>query len=667
MASNTVVAAPDGGYYPWIELLNQSDGSIELSQYTLTKDTVSNNEWALPAYTLPSGQSVVIWFSGNESRVLPFQAGFSVDLSEQYFGLVRLGQLSHLLSFPFPPNENESIGLNPSKKNEWIHFKSVDVTPGLPNKSPTFWKKITNHTSFNPRDSSPNASLVYDGKIWVLAGYRQTPAGWISLSDVWNSSDGIHWNLVNASPPYDPYSSYIVFANKMWAFDPTGCYSSTDGVTWTKEAATFPGGLSSRMTMLNNTLYAVSGSYVWSSTDAINWTTRRTDAPWGNRRAWPGFVAHNGRLFYMGGGINYFTGNDYYYNDVWSSADGVNWELVTASAEWAGRYWFAPISFDNKLWIISGWNYYDYGNPEYGNMNEIWVSEDGNHWRQLISDDIWPNRHAPLVWIKDNALYVSSGYGGGGARRMYNDIWVCEKKFDLTIPMASSISYGDDLVPPAFANSVTLNAEADAYFSRADDKIRAKKLGVVNTRIQFNGDQVYYPYFTQQQVAISKRNLVVMVWDTLREVGQPNPEFRLRYDGFAFDETIADLISEPYSEVVADRYSPVGKYPIRILGGASDHYDIIRIPGILDVTFDGVLTPYPNPTSGRINFVLPYNLEQGDQVILVAMDGREVYRGTPLSPTNYFSIYLDVPDGLYVYHINAGDRSFSGRIAVSHD
>jgi hypothetical protein len=53
-------------------------------------------------------------------------------------------------------------------------------------------------------------------------------------------------------------------------------------------------------------------------------------------------------------------------NDVWYSIDGTNWIRATDSAEWVERGWHTSIVFDNKMWVLGGWNN--------GSRNDLWYS-----------------------------------------------------------------------------------------------------------------------------------------------------------------------------------------------------------------------------------------------------------------------------------------------------
>jgi len=245
-------------------------------------------------------------------------------------------------------------------------------------------------------------------------------------SNIWVSTDGSLWESVNESPPYDPYASYIVFKNKMWAFD-GNAYSSTDGVEWTKEAVGLPFTVNNRVAELNDNLFVIAGKSIYKSPDGISWS-KVAEAPW-NAREFPGLVQFKDALWFYGGGINYLTGSDYYYNDVWTSQDGITWIRVMEHAQWQGRLWFGFTSFDDKMWMMGGWNYHDLYDDHIGNKNDVWFTEDGLVWKSLNTSTVWQPRHAPLVWTTPNALFLSSGYLNNYG--LLNDVWKLDRSEDI--------------------------------------------------------------------------------------------------------------------------------------------------------------------------------------------------------------------------------------------
>ena len=320
--------------------------------------------------------------------------------------------------------ENESIGRYPDFHGIFLH--SANLSPGKLNPDPGPWLKRANKTSFGPRDSSPNACIVFNDTVWVFAGWRNQADEWFSKSDVYNSGDAINWKLVNANPPYDPYSAFVSFKGKMWAFHVTS-FCSTNGKEWSKVESNVQFKPATKFAVFKDILWAVSDKTIWTSTDGINWQTVTESAPW-LPRTLPGFVVCQDRLWFFGGGIGYGTwGQDYYLNDVWYTEDGATWQLATNNANWPGRYWFSTQSYNDMLFIFGGWSFFEWASGNNGNLNDVWFSEDGIEWKEWQGAP-WPKRHAQFSFVFDNSLWLSSGYGTEGQSTLYNDVWQLNAK-----------------------------------------------------------------------------------------------------------------------------------------------------------------------------------------------------------------------------------------------
>jgi hypothetical protein len=108
-------------------------------------------------------------------------------------------------------------------------------------------------------------------------------------------------------------------------------------------------------------------------------------------------------MWILGGGT-YGTTSDptrQFYNDVWSSADGVNWTHHLAEAPWRGRQYHDVAEFDGKMWVMEG---YTGG----GNAKDVWYSSDGISWTELPNTP-WGARHAASVYVYDDALWMVAG------------------------------------------------------------------------------------------------------------------------------------------------------------------------------------------------------------------------------------------------------------------
>jgi len=97
-----------------------------------------------------------------------------------------------------------------------------------------------------------------------------------------------------------------------------------------------------------------------------------------------------------------------FYNDVWSSADGKRWTCHLENAPWHPRQYHEVAVFDDKLWVLEGWNK--------ANRNDVWYSPDGVNWHELPGTP-WAVRHAASVFVYDDALWMVAG------NNMQPDVW----------------------------------------------------------------------------------------------------------------------------------------------------------------------------------------------------------------------------------------------------
>ncbi|MBX2916007.1 MAG: gliding motility-associated C-terminal domain-containing protein [Cyclobacteriaceae bacterium] len=85
-------------------------------------------------------------------------------------------------------------------------------------------------------------------------------------------------------------------------------------------------------------------------------------------------------------------------------------------------------------------------------------------------------------------------------------------------------------------------------------------------------------------LTISKANLVAAANNQSRTYGAANPTLTITYTGFANGETAAVLDVPPTTNTTANATSPVGAYPIQVVGGTDNNYEITSVSGTLTIT-----------------------------------------------------------------------------------
>ena len=186
---------------------------------------------------------------------------------------------------------------------------------------------------------------------------------------------------------------------------------SLDGSDWREEtaAAEWSARYSHQAVAHNGRLYVMGGDAggntndVWSSADGRNWT-EETAADWSARSGHQA-VAHHGRLYVLGGGDE---------NDVWSSADGENWARLTVAAGWSARSEHQAVSHNSRLYMLGGLS-------NGSRVNDVWSSADGRNWVQETEEAGWAVRDEHQAVSHHGRLYVLGGNGNDSS--VYNDVW----------------------------------------------------------------------------------------------------------------------------------------------------------------------------------------------------------------------------------------------------
>ena len=350
---------------------------------------------------------------------------------------------------------------SPSQSHPGVYFLVAAflwlVTPGhatIVKKSSSTtigpWTLVTPDAAFSPRDTGSPA--VFLGKMWISNGYPE------DVRDLWSSSDGITWDRVLESTPYDLYARLTVYDGKLWAIN-SSVWSSEDGVNWVEEATSTPFHYWSEVVIHDGKMWVFgNGPEVWYSTDGVNWTFATLSAPYGDRVA-SSVAAFGGKLWLMGGATpapgKGFPNPDEplgypdldMHNDVWSSTDGVTWTLVTEHAPWRHRMWFPAQSYAGRLWVMAG-----YDNDAYENLGDTWYTTDGINWQQLNQPEAsWTQRHFPSTWVFNNHLWI----GAGNAWPVDNDVWKLYSTIATTTNVVASTNPADYGTPVTLTTTVT--------------------------------------------------------------------------------------------------------------------------------------------------------------------------------------------------------------------
>ena len=81
-------------------------------------------------------------------------------------------------------------------------------------------------------------AFIFNKKIYISNGYNREQK---ASRDLWVSTDGTDWSVVNKETPYDAYSEIVVFKGDIWAVR-NSVWKSTDAHSWKLALQTTPFG-----------------------------------------------------------------------------------------------------------------------------------------------------------------------------------------------------------------------------------------------------------------------------------------------------------------------------------------------------------------------------------------------------------------------------------------
>jgi hypothetical protein len=239
---------------------------------------------------------------------------------------------------------------------------------------------------------------------------------------------------------FPKFVSRSEFFNDVWA--------STDGAQWTQLTAAAPwagrAGLSAAV--LDGWIYVLGGSVnddpgvvggpprrqlfndVWRSADGVNWTQMTAAAPW-DPRAGASVVVKDGWLYLLGGEFAFTGFPPPYFNDVWRTRDGATWELVTESAGWSPRPGHTCDALDGQFVCFGGYGQSPNPFDVFGRQSptDMWTSPDGATWTKMAQRPWNARSEASIRYDYDTVVAPAAPgsdrnaiYTFGGDRETFN-------------------------------------------------------------------------------------------------------------------------------------------------------------------------------------------------------------------------------------------------------
>ena len=298
----------------------------------------------------------------------------------------------------------------------------------------------TNH--WNAR--SMFSATVFKSNVWLTGG----ASGGEGINNEWSSENGVDWSIVTDDSPwgYRYAQQTVVFKDYLWMyggktgewlhFPQKDIWRSQNGTNWNliNNNAPWYRRENHQCIVFSNKVWLMGGGHgdgeylmsttatndVWSSSDGWNWDIVTPAAQWAPRTSFSA-VVFDGKMWVIGGARYYHGGSDY-YDDVWSSTDGSNWTLVTDNAPWGARSGPQVVVYENKMWLLGGY--------ESTWENDVWTSTDGSNWTLETASAPWMGRAGHICLVKDDAIWLMGGYNNGDYG---NGVWIYGNKPNINI------------------------------------------------------------------------------------------------------------------------------------------------------------------------------------------------------------------------------------------
>ena len=209
------------------------------------------------------------------------------------------------------------------------------------------------------------------------------------FSDVWRSRDGVHWEEQTADAGFSPRAGLSAVVHRKAIYIMGGSLNDDESIVGGPPVREY----------FND---------VWKSYDGKRWVQVTENAPWAARAG--AVVVSKGRYMYLIGGEDGFVCEPLpfctppYFNDVWRSVDGRDWEQMTASAEWVARPGHQCVVVLDKIVCFGGFGLL-------ANPMDVWTSRNGAEWAQA-SDSPWNATDPSKIKYDFDALVVRDGWFG---------------------------------------------------------------------------------------------------------------------------------------------------------------------------------------------------------------------------------------------------------------
>ncbi len=278
---------------------------------------------------------------------------------------------------------------------------------------------------------SGHAVVAFNNKLWLIGGAGKSQDGTTDVyyNDIWNSTNGSDWQLVQETAAFPARSrhSAAVFNGKIFLIGGTSSsgnladiWSSANGINWTQitpDPAIAPGA-NFGLTVHQNKLWLVTGNiafstinYAYYSTDGQKWTQTDVGPALGGRYAFS-LNSFSGK-FRVFGGIN---ASNQVFNDTFFTADGTAWD--TGVCTFTARAFHQTVQLGGELFLLGGNSNDGTAAPR---RNDVWKSTDGTTWEKVTDTAGYTPVSSHQSAVLGNKLCIIGGFKNDSLPT--NEVW----------------------------------------------------------------------------------------------------------------------------------------------------------------------------------------------------------------------------------------------------
>lgn len=305
----------------------------------------------------------------------------------------------------------------------------LTIAFALPAKAQIFnkfdWTEVNAGTGVIWEPRAGLQAVTHRGNFYVLGGRApkvvpETFGDSLFFDDVWKSKDsGQTWSQVSSGNG-SPWAAraYFQAVTKGHHIYVLGGQNATviDNPTFPTCGGVLPPGVPCPDKLLASTFF----NDVWRSSDGVRWEQMTADAEWA-ARAGLSAVTHGGYLYVSGGSVNDDSAiigpggpPRIYFNDVYRSRDGRQWEMMTNAAPWAPRAGAVLVSRGPYMYLLGGEDGF-VCNPQTPRcppyFNDVWRSVDGQTWTLVTDSAGWSPRPGHQCEVLLGAFVCFGGFG----------------------------------------------------------------------------------------------------------------------------------------------------------------------------------------------------------------------------------------------------------------